>query len=450
MEPISVRDLEKIGKPLGIAPGWNGTGVAIDSRKVQPGDVFFCLKGVHTDGHEFAADAAAKGAVGVVASSWKQHHEVPFPIVVADDPLVALQALARNYRRKFEIPVIAITGSNGKTTCKEMMRSVLSTTFECIANPGNWNNEIGVPLTLFQISKSTQVAIIEMGADRPGDIKTLCEMAEPDSGIVTNVGVAHLEKFGTPERVAATKTELFDFLLADGVRVVNLDDPWLAPHAKTTKGLVTVSLNNAADYHGTIVATDRRAYVHLHVDTPETAKLEIRLQVPGAHHAMNALMAAAVGMSLGVEVAQIEKALGEFEPMSDRMFMTEKNGYVMINDTYNASPESMAAALDTLARVEAKRRIAVLGDMLELGSAAEDAHAQIGKTAAEKGVTAMFLYGDLSRHVARHAGSNVEARHFSDHKSLSEELKRYLQPGDAVLVKGSRGMHMEKIIEAIG
>jgi UDP-N-acetylmuramoyl-tripeptide--D-alanyl-D-alanine ligase len=450
VEPISIRDLEKIGKPEGLADNWVGTGVVIDSRQARRGDVFFCLKGAQTDGHAFVADAAARGAVCVVASSWKQNHDASFPVVAVDEPTAALQTLARNYRRKFEIPVIAVTGSNGKTTCKEMVRSALSPTFECIANPGNWNNEIGVPLTLFQISKTTQVAIIEMGADRPGDIKTLCDIAEPDSGVVTNVGVAHIEKFGSREAVAATKKELFDYLLADGVRFVNIDDPWLAPHAKTAKGCVTVSVQNAADYRGTILATDRRACVHLRIDTPETTTLEMQLHVPGAHQAMNATMAAAVAMSLGVEAARVEKALSEFTTLSDRLSMTEKNGYVVINDTYNASPESMTAALDTLARVEAKRRIAVLGDMLELGSAAEDAHAQIGKTAAGKGVTAMFLYGDLSRHVARNAGSNVEARHFSDHETLATELKRYLQPGDAVLVKGSRGMHMEKIIEAIG
>lgn len=450
MEPISIRDLEKIGKPVGLADNWVGTNVVIDSRQAKPGDVFFCLKGAQTDGHAFAADAAARGAVCVVGSSWKLRNDARLPVVVVEDPMGALQSLARNYRRKFEIPVIAVTGSNGKTTCKEMIRSALSTTFECMANPGNWNNEIGVPLTLFQISKSTQVAIIEMGADRPGDIKTLCEIAEPDSGVVTNVGIAHIQKFGSREAVAATKKELFDYLLTDGVRFVNIDDSWLAPHAKTTKGCVTVSLQNAADYRGTILGIDRRACVHLRIDTPETAKLEMQLQVPGVHHAMNATMAAAIAMSLGVDAARIEQALGEFTTLSDRLSMTEKNGYVVINDTYNASPESMIAALDTLQRVEATRRIAVLGDMLELGPESESAHAQIGKTAADKGVTAMFLYGEWTRHTARHLGSHVETRHFSDQDALAAELKRYLQPGDAVLVKGSRAMHMEKIIEAIG
>ncbi len=450
MEPLSIRDLEKIGQPESIPPDWKGTGVGIDSRKIAPGQIFFCLKGEQTDGHAFVDDAASKGTVSVVSAEWRKQHNTSHPVVVTDDPLTALQNLARNYRRKFDLPVIAITGSNGKTTCKEMIHAVLSTTFSCMATRGNMNNEIGVPLTLLEISHASQVAIVEMGADKPGDIRVLCDIAEPDSGIVTNIGTAHMGKFGSLENIAKTKSELYEYLLADGVRFVNIDDPWLAPQRNTSKGLVTISLKNPADYRGTVTHVDSHACVSLHVDTPETANLDIKLRVPGIHHAMNALMAATVGLSLGVEPTKIEKALGEFNMMSDRLSIMDRNGHTIINDTYNASPESVAAALDTLQRIEATRRIAVLGDMLELGDASREAHEQVGKIAVEKGIGFLFLFGPLSAHIGAGAGSKAEVRHFTTHESLASDLNRFLKEGDAVLVKGSRGMHMEKIIDLIG
>ncbi len=440
---LSRRDLESIGDVENVPTDWSGGTVKIDSRTVQAGDVFVCLPGARTDGHSFVRNAAAAGAVSIVRREWPDRKQ--FPVVAVDDPLTALQRLATRHRRKFDATVLAITGSNGKTTCKEMIHAVLSRAYTSIATEGNQNNEIGVPLTLLRMTADTQAVILEMGADRPGDIEFLCRIALPDSGLITNIGTAHMEKFGASDHLVSTKLALFDYLTEDGVRFVNLDDARVRPHAEIKKGLVTVSMKEAADFRGDILDENDAACVRVRVRTPDASEFEMQLSLPGRHHAMNALMAAAVGYSLGIEMDPLRDALEHFEGLANRGSVRVLRGCRFINDTYNASPESMTAALDMLSRMKGRRRIAVLGDMLELGPQSTDAHRRIVEIAVDLKLDGIFLLGAGFREAA----AGAQTMHFDAHEDLTRELRSFLRPEDVVLVKGSRGMQMERILEAM-
>jgi UDP-N-acetylmuramoyl-tripeptide--D-alanyl-D-alanine ligase len=366
-------------------------------------------------------------------------------LLVVPDVLKALQDMARSYRKKFDLSVIGITGTNGKTTCKEMMSAVLSKLYTTLATPGNLNNEIGVPLTLLKISGDTQVAIVEMGADKPGDIAFLCDLAKPGSGVITNVGAAHLQNFKTMEAIAATKSELFDALREDGVRFVNLDDARLREHALHTKGLVTFGTHPQAGYRAVILSTDDLGCTTIRIETPEHHTVEVKLPVPGTHHVSNALIAATIGFSLGVEDGDVKDALENYVPLSNRMGIKRHQNLIILDDTYNANPESMRAALETLASIRTGgRRIAVLGDMLELGDLSTKAHEDVGRQAAEKKIDAVFLFGPEMASARDAAAGMVTLRHFHSKSELNSELKSFVQPGDVVLFKGSRGMKMEE------
>jgi len=453
MANFVTRDFQKIGKTENLPLDWKSSGVSIDSRNIPAGTVFFALQGEKADGHDFVKEALAKGASAcVVRESWFASHAAELigkSLVIVPDTLKALQALARNYRTKFDPSVIAITGSNGKTTCKEMTHAVLSKLFITMATKGNLNNEIGVPLTLFNITAETQVAIVEMGANRKNDIALLCDIAKPDSGVITNIGTAHIGGFGSIENIAATKAELFEALAADGVRFVNVDDDRLRPHAAQKKGLVTFGILNDADFRGSIVAVDDRARVKLRVDTPEKNRLEFQLKIPGVHHASNALIACAVGVSLGVPSDDVVEALVNYQPMYNRMGTLEKNGVLIINDTYNASPESMFAALECLSTTKGSRKVAVLGDMLELGEESPALHETVGQYAAKKKLDALFVFGAESKKILEGAKGVATLQHFDSKNMLIEELRNYVKPGDVLLIKGSRGMKMEEVVEGL-
>jgi UDP-N-acetylmuramoyl-tripeptide--D-alanyl-D-alanine ligase len=399
-------------------------------------------------------DALHRGAAAcVIREHWYQEHQGELAgarLIVVPDVLKALQALAKAHRQKYDLSVIGITGTNGKTTCKDMIFSVLSRTFDTVATQGNLNNEIGVPLSLLRIDENTQVAVIEMGANKRGDIAFLCDLCDPDSGVITNIGTAHLGSFGSVENIVATKNELFDALAADGVRFVNVDDPYLRPHAKQTKGLVTYGVEQPAEYRAQVASMNGKGCPHVEFRGPDGHSIDVELSVPGRHQVYHALVAAAMGWSLGVDDAPIREALERHVPLSNRLGIKRHGHLILIDDTYNANPDSMRAAVDTLLAVQtAGRRIAVLGDMLELGPSSAHEHESVGRYLAEGKVDAVFLTGEGGSFIRKGCTGIPDVFHFEKKKELASALKIFLRDLDVVLFKGSRGMRMDEILQEI-
>ena len=454
MSHFSYKDCGKIGRLINISPEWTANGVSTDTRSLKAGNLFFALSGDRFNGHAYIKEAVTnKAAAAVVSEAWFEKNKTDYAVeklIVTQQPLSALQNMAKLHRRRSEASVIAITGTNGKTTCKEMTFAVLSKNFRTTATHGNLNNEIGVPLTLLNIEHDTQAVVVEMGADKKGDISFLCDLAQPDSGVITNIGIAHIQSFGTIDAVAKTKCELFEALSADGVRFVNMDDEHLSPHAKPTKGLVTFGVKNEANFKAEILSLDKHACAKIRIHAPETHTLDIQLNVPGSHQAYNALIAAAIGFSLGVNDTDITSALEHYSQPSNRMGVRRHHGITILDDTYNANPDSMRAALDTLMNVKRNgRAIAVLADMLELGPISADEHAKIGEYVSKKKTDALFTTGVESKIVHEHAKSVSSNLYFEKKNDLLTELKKFIKSGDTVLVKGSRGMKMEDVINAL-
>ena len=344
-------------------------GVEIDSRKVVPGTLFIAIRGERLDGHQFIPDAIKQGvAAMVVDEAWFNQTRDPHLdglFLVVADTLVALQEFSKFYRRKFSIPVIGLTGSVGKTTTKEMLAAVLSQKYNVHKNEGNLNNHYGVPLTLFKIAENHEIAIIEMGANHFGEIARLAEIAEPTHAIITAVGRAHLEFFGSLEGVARAKLELFDAIKDSGLAFVNADDARIESNVPALKRQIRFGFENDADIKGRIVNIDTNGCV-----TFDLRGQQIQLRTPGVHQAKNALAAAAVALEFGIDIRQIKEALEAYAPVSKRMEVIDIQGIRIINDCYNSNPDSANSALDVLNGMETSgQKISVMADMLELGTA---------------------------------------------------------------------------------
>ena len=430
--------------------------VSTDTRTLAEGDLFVALTGPRYDGHQFVAEAFARGAqAAIVESTWSGSEESAGPILRVDVPGVeALGTIARQYRLRFEIPIVAIVGSSGKTTTKEMIAQVLEHRFRVLKTDDNENNEIGVPRTLLNLNAGHGAAVIEMGARKIGDIRYLCEMVRPTLGVLLNIGTAHLGIFGSVEGVAKAKGELLDCTGNESfVALVNADDRVVAKEAMRTKGrLLGFGLECGSYYSGEGLVLDREGCGHFSLQhTP------FELKIPGRHNVYNALAAAAAGDQCGIPMREISRVLAAFEAPAMRSHVLRKKGIVIINDCYNANPASVEASLQLLADVEPEaggRRIAVLGDMLELGKDSADLHASIGTFAAEAvRVDLLFAAGPLSRHTvaaARSAGIAPDgAMQFDEVECMTRHLKGILTPGDVVLIKGSRGMHLESVADQI-
>lgn len=425
--------------------------VVIDSRKVAEGDVFIAIRGERLDGHQFIPDAIQGGAVVIVVDQkWfdeRKNDNLNGNFLVVSDTLLALQEFAKRYRRKFAIPIVALTGSVGKTTTKEMMAEILSRKYCVHKNEGNLNNHYGVPLTLFQLSEKHEIAIIEMGANHFDEIKRLAEITEPTHAIITAVGRAHLEFFGSVEGVARAKLELFEAIKDRGVVFVNADDPMIQKKMPVVKKKISYGFENEADIKGEILGTDELGFI-----TFRLKGQRIRLKTAGLHQAKNALAAAVVGLEFGVPLSDIKKSLEAYQPYSKRMEILEINGIRIINDCYNSNPDSAAAALQVLIGMKAEaRKIAVLADMLELGESSESEHRKIGELASQLRVDALFGFGPMTRFTIVAAKHSLKDRtkHFKKKEELSRFLNNFLEKGDIVLIKGSRGMAMEEVTAAI-
>jgi len=435
-------------------------GISIDSRTLSKGNIFFAIKGENLDGHNFVSQAIEKGASLVViaeskAGDFTQIALDSVPFILVSDTKKALQKLALWYRKKFSPKVIAVTGTNGKTTTKDMIACVLAEKYKVLKSPKSYNNQIGLPLTLFQLNPKIEVLTVELGTTNLGEIANLTQIALPDVGVITNIGPAHLETFGSLERIAKAKFELLDEMSFDGVSVLNIDDKVIQKRGKKEKRkTLTYALENEADYQATDVKYSDEGFVSFSVGAYRNTPLQqfpIHLKLLGEHNVYNALAAFVCGELLGVEREKIREALEEYSPSELRMELVKIGGIRIINDAYNANPVSMKNALLTLDRMENKgRKIAVLGDMLELGEKEIDFHKEIGSFVAQSKVDLLLTVGELSNLIASQAlNSRMDNKNiisFHNNSDLSSYLKENLVDGDLILFKGSRKMKLEEVV----
>ncbi|MGH7235613.1 MAG: UDP-N-acetylmuramoyl-tripeptide--D-alanyl-D-alanine ligase [Nitrospiraceae bacterium] len=437
--------------------------VCTDSRDARPGDLFVALKGERFDGHQFVEAARQRGAIGLVVenrsgiTSVAKSQASGRPVLLAvPDTLLAYQQLAAHHRRRFRIPVVAVTGSNGKTTTKDMVAHVLSERWTVLKTEGNLNNRIGVPQTLLGLRPRHQAAVVEMGVDHQGQTTRLAEIARPTVGLITNIGPDHLEFFGTVEASARAKGELLDLLPPDGAAVLNADDAHFGYLASRTRcRVVSFGLSRTAEVRATEVVADPRRGTTFRLTLPgRTRRARVILRAHGAHNLSNALAAAAVGHCLALSGAVIARGLARFRPAMMRSQVRRWRDLRIINDCYNANPVSMKAAVDLLMHLGVGgRTIAVLGDMLELGPESPALHREVGAYLAERGVGDLIACGMLGRGFAdgaREAGMGPDrVREAPDALAAAATLTSMIRAGDVILVKGSRGMRMERAIEAL-
>lgn len=436
-------------------------GISTDSRSIRRGDLFVALRGEQFDGHQFVPAVLSKGAAGAIVhdgyqwSGTRTRSNEPFVFGV-HDPLFAYQQLATHHRSRFSIPVVAVTGSNGKTTTKDMVASVLAARWRTLKTEGNYNNRIGVPHTLFRLTARHQAAVIEMGVDHRGQTTRLSEIVRPTTGLITNIGPDHLEFFGGMEGSAQAKAELLDMLPLDGTAVLNADDPYfdyLAARARCR--VVSFGLSDRAQVRGVQVVSDARHGTTFGLRLPGKSRpVTVMIKVHGAHNVTNALAAAAVGFSLNLTATMIVEGLAKFRPAAMRSQVVSHNGVQIINDCYNANPASMKAALQLLGEwTPARDRVAVLGDMLELGRETRQLHHEVGRFAAGLPLSRLIACGELGREIAagaREAGMAEQAIvELSDASAAADLLKKSVRRGDVILVKASRGMRMEQIVQSL-
>ncbi|KYZ77101.1 UDP-N-acetylmuramoyl-tripeptide--D-alanyl-D-alanine ligase [Anaerosporomusa subterranea] len=420
--------------------------ISTDTRLLQPGSLFIALSGEHFDGHNYLNTAAENGAVGVIVS----RRDIAVPagviVIVVADTRRALQDLARFHRQRFSGPVIAITGSNGKTTTKDMTAAVLSSRLSTLKTQANFNNEIGLPLTLLRLDQSHQVAVVEMGMRGKGEIQELAAIALPTIGVVTTVGETHIELLGSVENIAAAKAELVEAIPEDGTVILNGDNPLVRAMAKKTPAkIVFYGMVDAEVTAKAIIQTETG--MSFDCCWPNQS-FRVDLATFGRHNIYNALAAIAVGRELGLTPAEICQGIASFVPDGMRLQVQAIGQYRVINDAYNASPLSMAASIEALKDIAAGRTVAVLGDMLELGDFAVEAHRKIGEKLAAQRIDLVITVGNLSRNIAQAAmevGLHVEA--CDNHEAARQMLKKFLRAGDTVLLKGSRGMKMEQLLD---
>jgi len=453
MVPIKVKQVVDAcrGELLSGDPDTKVTGVSTDTRTLQPGDLFFALTGESSDGHKFLADALAKGASGVVVS---RKVEAKCVAIRVGDTLEALGLLAAFYRYQFDPVVIGVTGSVGKTTTKEMIAAVAASYGPVLKSAGNFNNEIGVPLTLFNLSPKHKVAVVEMAMRGPGQIDYLARIVKPSIGVITNIHISHIEFLGTLDAIADAKGELLDHLPADGAAVLNADDAYFDYLKRRSNArVVSFGEGEGADIRAISAGLDSKGCCNFQVSTPR-GSFDVRSPVPGEHNIKDALAAIAVGEVLGISHESMSEALASFKPPEKRSnVIPTRGGVVIIDDTYNAGPASVLSALKTLKMMEGGRKIAVLGDMLELGEHALNAHLDVGKAVRENDVELLVVVGQLAKLISRgaiDAGMPVSAVfEYEDSWQAARELKDKLRERDVVLVKGSRAMKMERVVEGL-
>ncbi len=423
------------------------SGVFTDTRKPLSGGMFVALEGDRFDGHDYIVKAAECGASVVMCS---KKTDVSVPVIYVADTKKALLSLASYYRGLFNVPVIGITGSVGKTTTKDMTALVVGCKFSTVKTQGNLNNDIGMPMTIFTFDESTEAAVIEMGMNHKGEISALTAVARPDIGIITNIGVSHIENLGSRENILSAKLEILEGMQKGSPLIVCGDNDLLANVKNDDYDIFLFGIDNdkcqvkAEDIRMSGTGTNLNVVY-------EGQKFKMYVPVAGIHNVYNALAAFSAGVSLGIDPIMAAQSLSEYVPTGMRQKTEIKNGIVFIEDCYNASPDSVKASINTLMTIDAKRHIAVLGDMLELGDYSESAHEECGVYAADMGVDMLFICGEKSHYTARAAeeAGMKNVFYYGDPKKLSDNLVDILTIGDAVVFKASRGMKFESIIAEV-
>jgi len=437
------------------------SGVSIDTRTIKDNDLFFAIRGERFDGHDFLEDALAKGG-GAVIDTKPDVLPQGKVLIYVSDTLRSLQDLAHYLREERDIPVVAVTGSNGKTTTKEMLYSILSRKYKTLKNEGNLNNHIGLPLSLMKLDPADEMIVLEMGMNASGEIRRLCEIARPSHGVITNIGAAHLGMLGSYESVRAAKLEIIDGL---SVAVVNADDMFLVQGVNNMSDfngrIITFALkkinHDGSSYNADVTAGDLKPTdkgSDFMIEIAGKGAIHVSLKVHGLFNIYNALAATAVSFSLGMELEDIKAGLEDYSAFPMRFEITERNGITIINDSYNANLSSTRESLLEMDRIGSRgRKVAVLGDMLELGKFTDDSHREIGRTIVDMGVDVFVAVGEkmclAAGECINYRGVNKfpDVYCFNDAEHAGREISGIVQQRDTVLIKGSRSMAMEKIIK---
>ncbi len=426
-------------------------GITTDSRKITAGVLFVALKGERFNGEDFAADALKKGAAAVLVSKTFAQ-DVDGVVIKVDDTLTAYRQIAGSWRNRFDIPVVAITGSNGKTTTKDLTAAALTQLGQVLKTSANFNNEVGVPLTLLQLNANHKAAVVEIGMRGLGQIAELAKFVRPTIGIVTNVNETHIELLGSIENIARAKSELVEAIPAGGTVILNADDPHVAAMKNSVADgvkVITYGLESPADVTAKnfLIGSISTEFVLTH------AGIEYDFEIPmlGRHNVSNALAAVAAGLSFGLTIDEIQRGISTLTTMKMRFEVIRRDGLTIVNDAYNASPASMRVALRTTAEIYDGRKVAVLGDMLELGAVSEKLHREVGAELVKNNFDTLIALGELGKFIAdgaRDAGlTNVYF--VGSHEEAAQKILELVEAGDTILFKASHAMHIEKIIELI-
>lgn len=420
--------------------------ICTDTRKITEGSLFIALVGERFDGHDFVEAAFEKGAVAAVCS---KPVSAEGEVLLVENTGAALLEIAAYYRSLFSIPFVGITGSVGKTTTKEMVYAVLSEKYNTLKNEGNLNNEIGLPTTVFRLDSDFEAAILEMGMSAFGEISRLSRVAQPNIGIITKIGVSHIEHLGSREGILKAKLEILDGLKPNAPLIVNGDDDLLSTVKLDDRSVITFGIENQdCDYRA--VDIDQCGYATRFKVLFDGKEQNVTIPTVGTHNVYNALSAFAAGIYLGVSPENAANGLSKYVTSGMRQNVREVNGITLVEDCYNASPDSVRAAVEVLGSMSAKTKSFVFGDMLELGEISESAHREVGRLVAEKGIDRFYTYGEMAALAAQTAAekSSGFVKAFDDKLELARELKNCLSSGDAVLFKASRGMKLEEIIKS--
>lgn len=423
--------------------------ISTDSRKIQAGDLFIALIGEKFNAHDYIAQVAAAGAAAVIVSRAPSETLPGCAVILVPDTLLALQNLARQHRRLLKPLVIAITGSNGKTSTKDFTAAVMSRKYQVCATEGNLNNHIGLPLTILGMTSTQNCGVIEMGMNHEGEIALLCSVAEPDAGIITNVGVAHIENLGTQDAIAREKGALAACVPKDGLVVLNANDEFSTSISRRSSARIITAGIGRGDVSASVHESDENG-TRFELNFSDGSNVETHLPVPGRHMVANATLAAACAWHYGVPPLEIAEALRTVKLTKGRMQVKHIRGVMFLDDSYNANPDSMRAGLQTLAAMSASgRKVAVLGRMGELGAHAAQGHREVGECAAACGLDAVLTLGVEAAQISDAASANragMLARNFSSHADCAAFLRDWLKEGDTVLLKGSRSAAMEQVL----
>lgn len=454
MEKMSIHEiLEAVEGELYLdGQTYEYTAISTDTRKIEKGSLFIALKGENFNGNEFVIEASEKGATICLVDEIrfnKKDLNSNITVIKVEDTKKALRDLAKYYRSKLDIKIVGITGSTGKTSTKDLVAAALSSKFKVFKTKGNFNNEIGLPLMIFNLNKNYDVAVLEMGMNNLQEIHRLADIARPDVGIITNIGISHIENLGTRENILKAKLELADFFHKDSFLIINGDNDLLSTVHTEKFNLVKIGVEGKYDYTGENIVLNEDSISFQVKEAGELKKQNFELPIPGKHNVLNTLLAVACGRLLGMGFEEIAAGLNNLEVTSMRLDIVRTEEYTIIDDCYNASPDSMKAAIDVETAIKGKRRIAVLGTMRELGDKAYEAHKEVGSYALAKGIDLLITVGEYNA-AFKEGFYNAEGYlSFETTEEAAECVKNIIKKDDVILVKASRAMKFETIIDRL-